>query len=172
MLGWLPQMLQWMNRNQSKVQRKTSALAIDFLAENYGVGTWAVQAAVSGRRGGQTDTHTIRSILLAAIRERERQRVPAPRMGRPREPETKRRIQQIAAFLSLGWRPKQFAGYVFPDKHAPESAFLDLRQFRYDNSALIKATRTRLAHNSAKAQHIVDALGASQKPPNLLKPPA
>jgi len=49
-LGWLPLMLPWLQRNQGQLQRKPSALALRFLADDYGVSTWVVQEAFSNLR--------------------------------------------------------------------------------------------------------------------------
>ena len=93
----------------------------------------------------------------------------AKKRGRPSDIETTRRIRETAAFLLLEWRPKEFASYIFRDKHAPDSAFQDLRKLMQTYPVRIKAQKGRLRPD--KAQAIVDSLCGPSRPqsPNLTK---
>ena len=54
-LSWLPQLLAWLERNQAHIHRKPNALALEFVAEDYGVSSWVVQRALSPKYLGHTD---------------------------------------------------------------------------------------------------------------------
>jgi len=166
-LSWLPQMLAWLEENHAHLHRKSGALALQFLAKDYGVASRIVQRALSPKYLGRTNLDTLRSLVLMSMQQKTRLLV-AKKHGRPPDKETTGRIRATAAFTLLHWRPKEFASYIFRDKHAPESAFHDLRQLMYTHAIRIKAQKGRLSPN--KAQAIVDSLCGSSQPlsPNLI----
>lgn len=63
-LLWVPGILEWLQKNQEIAQRRPSALALEFVAHDYGVKSWLVQRAMSGPA---TDPNTIRAIINATF---------------------------------------------------------------------------------------------------------
>jgi hypothetical protein len=150
-LLWVPEILSWLARNQTKLHRKASALTLEFLAEDYYTKGWVVQRSLSGTHGEPTDLATIHSIVATSLRTRGPAR---KKRGRPREAGTTNRIEAIAAFLRCGERQKDFAPYVYPDR--PASAYDSLRRFKNKHEDRIEAAIAKLTIQ--KAETLVKSL--------------